>query len=514
MYQYQYFKVDVFSHFFKLTFVTPRGREVIQTFLKNYIQMGLVRKGRRYVREPVKVFGARIRDGSEYRFHINQLSDFKKVCADIGIPEEFLKEIVHPMYEPAPSSLTMLPHWTPRDYQEPILEYLRSPVPNNRKLVEIQPGKGKTFLATQRAVETGQRVVVIIKPAYMDKWVVDFQKHCGIDKKDVITIQGSGPLMNLIATAKSGTLDCDVIIISNKTLQNWFTLYERKGRYSLDVGYDCLPEEFLPLLKAGVRIIDEVHQDFHLNFKSDLYCHCPLTISLSATLISDDPFLARMYEVGYPKDHRYAGLAYDRYIESVALFYTVARPDKLRTTEWGSTTYSHHAFENSIMRHQELLQGYFELIDVAVRDYYLRDYKPGNRCLVYCASINLCTLVAEFLKKRHPGKDVRRYVEDDLYENLMNAEISVSTLLSAGTGHDIDLLSTVILTTAVSSSASNIQGFGRLRNLSGIEKRFVYLVCQDVPKHIEYHNRKNELLLTRALTCTTTNYPIALGTPT
>ena len=514
MYQYQYFKVDVFSHFFKLTFVTPRGRDVIQTFLKNYIQMGLVRKGRRYVREPVKVFGARIRDGSEYRFHINQLTDFRRVCADVGIPEEFIKPTVHELYAPAPSKLQMLPHWIPRDYQEPILEYLGSPEPNNRKLVEIQPGKGKTFLATRRAVDTGQRVVVIIKPAYMEKWIADFQKHCGIDKKDIISIQGSGPLMNLIATAKQGKLDADVIIISNKTLQNWYTLYERKGRYSLDVGYDCLPEEFLPLLQAGVRIIDEVHQDFHLNFKSDLYCHCPLTISLSATLISDDPFIARMYEVGYPRNHRYAGLEYDKYINSTAVFYTVTRPDLLRTTEWGSPNYSHHVFEQSVIKIDGLLQGYFEMIDTLVRDYYYKDYKPGNRCLVYCTSIQLCTLVAEFLKKRHPDKDVRRYVEDDPYENLMEAEISVSTLLSAGTGHDIDLLSTVILTTAVSSSASNIQGFGRLRNLAGIEKRFVYLVCLDVPKHLEYHGRKNELLLSRALTCTTSNYPIALGKPT
>lgn len=511
MYKYQYFRVDVYSHFFKLTYVTPRGRDIIQQFLKNYIQMGLVRKGRRYVREPVKVFGARVRDGSEYRFHINQLEDFKKTCADAGIGPEFVKEEAQDLYDPAPANLALLPHWIARDYQVPILEYLDSPYPNNRKMVEIQPGRGKTFLATSRAVSAKQRVIVIIKPAYMDKWVADFEKLCGVKKKDIITIQGSGPLMNLIATAKEGKLDADVIIISNKTLQNWFTLYERKGRYSLDQGYDCLPEEFLPLLGAGVRIIDEVHQDFHLNFKMDLYCHCPLSISLSATLISDDPFIARMYEVGYPRNHRYAGLAYDKYIESFALFYSVKRPDKLRTTEWGSTTYSHHAFEGSIVKYDELLQGYFELIDTAVRDYYLRDYKQGNRCLVYCASIQLCTLVTEFLSKRHPGKDVRRYVEDDPYDNLMEAEISVSTLLSAGTGHDIDLLSTVILTTAVSSSASNIQGFGRLRNLPDICKRFVYLVCLDVPKHMEYHNRKNDLLQTRALVCNSTNYPIALG---
>lgn len=864
MYLHQYFKVDVYSHFFKLSLCSPRGREVVTQFAKNYIQMGLVRVGRKYVRAPLKVFGARVRDGSEFRFHINQYDAFVAHLNNISILPEFYQVTIHEPPKGEPVDISVLPGWTLRDYQEPIAEYLLSPLPNTRKLVEIQPGKGKlqrlnarikvpggwstmgqmyvgkkitsvnggtqtvtgvyphgmkqqyavtfadgrsteagaehlwkiyyhnttkarqwrvvdtlelkrllslsnprifvpliqseqgpdldlpidpyllgvilgdggisqgnvnvtkgdqqlfdniepllpagmkmvrvdhktqrlvsvsgirganvlknalgdfglmgktsnlkwipevylhgshqqrlalvqglldtdgtvqksgsvsynstsfrmatqvqylirslggmanlvnrqtyythngekkaglpsydvdiryprpselfrldakrnrtndnnqyaatmklrvvsveptemaesqcisvsdeeklyvtddfivthnTFLAANRAAATKARVVVILKPQYMEKWASDFEKICGIPKKETLLINGSAALMNLIATAKSGQLKARVVIISNRTLQNWFTLYERKGDYSLTQGYDCYPEELLPILGAGVRIIDEVHQDYHLNFKMDLYCHCPLTISLSATLINDDPFLSRMYEVGYPKDHRYAGLAYDRYIESTALFYSVKRPDLLKTSEWGSSTYSHHAFEQSIIKYPLLLQGYMNLIDVAIHDHYLKDYKQGNRLLVYCASIDLCTLVAQYLKKTYAGKDVRRYVEDDPYENLLDAEITVSTLQSAGTGHDIDQLSTVILTTAVSSSASNIQGFGRLRNLpvtnpekyADMKLRFVYFVCTDVSKHVDYHLKKKELLLTRALVCGSSTYAIPLG---
>ena len=512
MYLHQYFKVDVFSHFFKLTFVSPRGREIIGQFAKNYVQRGLVREGRRIIRAPVRVFGARIRDGSEFRFHINQYDAFKQHLNNVSIQPEFYETTIH---VPKPGKLvdiSLLPGWVPRDYQIPILEYLNSDFPNTRKLVEIQPGKGKSFLATSRAVDTQGRIVVIVKPQFMVKWEADFVKMCGLNaKSDILRINGSAELMNLISMAKGDTLKAKVVIISNKTLQNWFTLFERKGDYSLSQGYDCYPEELLPILGAAVRIIDEVHLDYHLNFKMDLYCHCPLTISLSATLISDDPFIARMYEVGYPRDHRYAGLEYDKYIESTALYYGVKRPDLLKTSEWGSTTYSHHAFEQSVIKYPLLLQGYFDLIDAAIRDHYLKDYIPGNRLLVYCTSIDLCTLVAAHLKKTYSDKDVRRYVEDDPYENLMEAEISVSTLLSAGTGHDIDKLSTVILTTAVSSSASNIQGFGRLRNLPNIKKRFVYFVCTDVAKHVEYHLKKKDLLMVRALVCGSSTYPIKIG---
>ena len=54
--------------------------------------------------------------------------------------------------------------------------------------------------------------------------------------------------------------------------------------------YGCNPEDFFNLINVGIRLIDEVHQDFHLNFKIDLYTNVKKTISLSATLQSDNKF--------------------------------------------------------------------------------------------------------------------------------------------------------------------------------------------------------------------------------
>ncbi len=511
MYKYPYFKVDVYSHFFKLVLVTPRGREVLNEFIKDYVLMGFVKEGRQWVRRPLKVFAARIRDGSEYRFHINQLPAFKQFLANQRITDDLVptETFLPPMGVPA--NVSILPTWSLRDYQIPIHEYLGNILPSPRKFVDLQTGKGKTFIAVNFAASLKTRIAVVLKPGYIEKWVSDFKKICGMEKKEILVIQGGASLMQLIANAKEGILTHDVIIFSNRTLQLWFKAYEQEGANTLLQGYDCLPEELFPLIGVGVRIIDETHQDFHLNFKMDLYCHCAVTVSLSATLISDDPFITRMHEVAYPKEHRFSGLVYDRYIEAYSFIFNVNQPNKLRTTEWGSTNYSHHAFEESVIKNPVLLQGYMDMIVYALQRYYYDGYTPGNRALVYCASIDMCTRVKDYLKVAFPDKDVRRYVQEDPYENLMEAEISVSTLLSAGTGHDIDLLSTVILTTAVSSSASNIQGFGRLRNLPGIIKRFVYFVCADVPKHMDYHNRKKELLLVKALKYTSYTHFTRIG---
>ena len=368
-----------------------------------------------------------------------------------------------------------------------------------------------TFCAAAGAEKIDTRMVIIVRPMYIEKWKSDIEELYGFTGSDVVVVQGSAQLMHLITNAVEGRLKAKVIIISNKTLQNWYSLYEKKGNYVLDQGYDCLPGELMPILHAGIRLIDEVHQDFHLNFKIDLYTHVERSISLSATLKGDDPFVNRMYELAYPRDIRFAGMAYNRYVDAFSWIFQVDQPDKVRTTEWGSTTYSHHAFEKSMMRDKNLLEDYLAMIEACCMRIHFEHYQKGDRLLVYCASIQMCTLVAEHLKTVMGGIDVRRYVEDDPYENLMTADVSVSTIQSAGTGHDIAGLTSVILTTAISSSQSNIQGFGRLRKIPNRKLRFAYFVCSSIPKHLEYHMRKKDMLARMAQSYDTIAYPHHLG---
>jgi superfamily II DNA or RNA helicase len=506
----QYFQIDLYSHHFTITKVQPRGREVVEKFAKNYVQMGLVKVGRQFTRAPIKVYAARIGNYEEYRFHINQYPEFTKHLSSNEVLPHTYTVCLHDPDPGVDIELDVLPGWIPRDYQVPIIEYNSSDKPKKSKLVEIQPGKGKSLIAMIMAAKLKKRVGFVIKPAYIEKWIDDVKKVLGVKRNEIEVIQGSGQLMSLISRASAGELNCKVIIFSNKTLQNWFTLYERKSQRVLDDGYDCTPQELFPICGIGLRIIDEVHQDFHLNFKVDLYTQVDWSISLSATLRSDDAFVNRMYEVAYPRSMRYAGLAYDKYIQAFSWLYQVDKPGLIKTTEWGSTTYTHHAFEKSVIKDRVMLANYLKMIQATVDRFYYRtpEHVKGDRCLVYCSSIQMCTLVAEYLSNQYRDKVVKRYCEDDDYDNLMNSDISVSTLLSAGTGHDISGLTAVILTTAIMSSQSNIQGFGRLRNLPNKVMRFAYFVCTDVPKHVEYHEKKKVLLDEMARSYSSINYPV------
>ena len=495
--------VEICTHHFVCKNITPRARPAIEGFARRFIHYGLVRENGRYFRAPIKVFAAATNKRTEYRFHINALEEFKRhiLLSEYLLVDALVEWVVKPIPESTPVDLSLFDFWQLRENQVPVVDYVLSKDPPLSKFVELQTGAGKSLSAMWSASKIAKRYCLIVRPAYIEKWVLDLQKtYDGDIKEHVLVVQGSAQLMRLLQMAETGELDdIKVIVFSNKTLQNWFKLYEQHGAHLTSLGYACLPHQLCEFLGIGFRVIDEVHQDFHLNFKIDLYTHVERSVSLSATLISGDDFINNMYELAYPSTQRYKGGAYDKYIEARAVLYRLSEPNKIRTTEYGSKTYSHHAFEKSVMRNPVILRNYLTLISQVIRGTYLNNYKPGDRLLVYGASIDFCTRLTAHLKQQHPTLHVNRYVESDPYDNLMESDICVSTLQSAGTGVDILGLTTVILTPAVKSSAANIQGFGRLRKLKdGTVPQFMYFVCQDIKKHVEYHASKRELLASRA----------------
>jgi superfamily II DNA or RNA helicase len=491
------------SHYFKIHKISARGRDAAEAMARRYIQFGLERRpGGRFTKAAKCVYAAATHDRREYRFHINQYDEFIQEVHRAQIPMESVEIVERAFRTPKVVELPIRPEWEDRDYQIPAINYIVSDEPPTAKFLALQTGKGKSYCTMRACSMIGDLPVYIMRPMFIEKWIIDFHKTYELKQEELLVVRGADQLQALLFMASEGDLPFKVIVISNKTIQRWITLYEQIGDTTLDLGYACRPDEMYELLKAGIRAIDEVHLDFHLNFKIDLYTHVKKSVSLSATLRSDDPFMNKVYEVAYPKSMRYKGPAYDKYIAAVGLVYRVSQPDKVRTKQYGGSTYSHHAFEESIMKSKHMLPNYIDLINRVVKNEYLANYKRGQRCLVYGASIDFCGYLAEQLQRLHPNLVVKRYCEDDPYENLMESDICVSTVLSAGTGVDIPDLTTVVLTHAIRSTQSNIQGFGRLRKLKdGTTPRFIWMSCEDVPKHMEYHEQKEELMNELAISC-------------
>jgi superfamily II DNA or RNA helicase len=449
-----------------------------------------------------KVYAGATRDRREFRFHRALEQELLQQLDSYGVRRSGIKIIDLPVPKPLRVTHPMIDSMKARDYQVPMVDYMANPQ-QKIKVTNLQTGKGKTAISLMAMVRMGLRTVIQLRGGYVARWIDDLEGLFTYKKGDILVIRGRDALMSVINMAKADDLDAKVIIITNKTLYKFFEEFEKNPH---DNYYGCRPEELYGLLRAGLRIVDEVHEDYHLSFRTDIYCNIQSSIHLSATLDTEDPFRRQMYDIALPQDCWYKGVEYDKYIISYALFYT-ASPEamqKLRLSEKGQDNYSHGAYEKSILRHRDLKEVYLDVCTYPVQRFYIEDdWQGGQKCIVFCYLVEFCEVLRDHYRKLYPELSVEEYVAETDAGVLKTADIIVSTIKSAGTAQDIPDLKVAILTQAVRKKEANIQTLGRLRKLKRwpeVTPVFVYLSNSAVPAHMKYHEAKKEIFRTVTLT--------------
>lgn len=488
-----HFRIDAFSHNIKVTKFDRRGKEALLSYCDTLGLYEFVRVGRRNVRKMTKVFAAATFNRDEFRFHRTQLDDLLQHLGYHGYKGRDILINEVPLYDPVMVEYKMNPKFQSRDYQVPVIDYMVAE--GNIKVVTLQTGRGKTYCALKAVERLGMRTMLTIKGMFVEKWISDVREAFGITPGEIMVVRGAKHLKALMDLGLNDQLDAKFIIITNKTIYNYLKSYERwRGA---DAGYDVMPEDLLKVLKVGVSLGDEVHSDFHLKFRQLLYTHVPKTLELSATLEHDDAFMNKVYEIAFPIDQRYKGAEYIKYIEVTALQYgfTNQARERIRYLQRGRKSYSHVEFENSMIKQKPLLKNYLGMISRIVQTSFIEKREGQQKLLIFAATVEMCGIIAKDLKRLHPQMSVASYTAEDPYDVLLSNDIVVSTVLSAGTAVDIDGLRTVILTTALGSRQGNIQALGRLRVMKDYpdtDPEFIYLVCTDIDKHVEYHEKKLE----------------------
>ncbi len=448
--------------------------------------------------------------GVETRMMISTLDVFRQHLFDYGFGSH-VKVTDTPVIEGEVVDLKVREGWLLHDYQIKIKDFIINNPHVPSKLIAIQTGKGKTFTALATTAELNLRTLIIIKASYIDKWIDDVYKILEVEKEELLVLQGSKDLKKVAVMAAEGRLTSKVIIVSNVTVMRFLKEYELSITENATYTYDITPEEFFSVMKVGTVIVDEVHQFFHLNVLILLYCNVQNYIALSATLLDEDKFLSNMYNMAFPSGSRYDSLELDKYIRLIPIGYQFYSLKHIRTTEYGSNKYSHVAFEKSILKNKGLTEAYLTMIDFYVYRGYLVDKQEGEKLIIFAALVDMCTLITNHLKKKHPDLSVARYVGSDPYDNVISPDIRVTTLGSAGTAVDIPGLITTINTVSVGSWKLNIQALGRLRKREGRETRYIYLYCESIKKHLTQHDDRMKLLGNRCASTTSYFYPITLG---
>ena len=494
-------RVELYSHHFTVYTTTPQLRAACADLTRGLVEWTFERvpgPGKpRFERRPTRVFASATSDRSEMRFNINLLDTFKNYCVSNGIPADSIEWVTVPLYEPEPISLKWISPKQPYPDQIAPIEYLAQPLdqPPNSRVVCAMMGSGKGLMAVQAFLRLGVRVAIVVRAQYLEKWAEELAEFLELKPGDLMVVQGTKAFVSMLNLALAGELQSKILLISNKGIQLYFKNYEH-NHDTFDAMYPVRPEDFYRVLKVGVRLIDEVHLDFHLNFKQDTYAHVPVTMGLSATIDSDNPMLNRMYRLMWPINTRGPEMAYTPYIAVRCLWYSAHSPGQLRYTNF-KKQYSHVEFENCIMRNRQMFKHYLKIPELVVRTKYVADHEPGQKMLIFCSTIAMCTEVVAHLKAQFPQFKIARYVGEDEWEQLHNNDIVVSTIQSAGTAVDIRNLRYTLMTVSLSSKQTNQQVLGRLRKLKDfpdVTPEFMYTACTNVGKQVEYAVAKKEKL--------------------
>lgn len=503
--------IEQYSHFIVIRQPPHWLAECLEGFLSLYTLKTFVKiPGQGQVLQPGKVFATQLKH--EYRFHINQLPHLLWYLNKKQIDRSQITIHKHEMPITADISVPVRKGWELRNQQIPAVDFTTAKDGQRSKLIAIRTGGGKTVVGLTSVSRLGKRTAIVILPTYIEKWCGDIVNILNIKPTDIMVVQGSAQLKGLISLAQDGTLASPFIIISSRTLQNFITAYETSDSDVITDEYGILPDYLWPLLGVGTVLIDETHQHIHAMFKMLLYSHVERLIGLTATLITDNYTVERIHKIMYPHEVRFENQDMEKYIHVYAIGYPTmdAMSAKLRTTEWGSNVYSHNAYEKSILSKPHLTSQYMKIIDHLVQMSYMEEFQSGDKLAIYASSVAMCDKITNYLKHKYPDFDVRRYCEQDPYENVIDAQIRVTTIISSGTAIDIPGLRAVILTNSIASSPSNLQVMGRLRKLPDRDVKFYYMYNEAIPKQVDYHKRKVELLTGRAASIKELRSPIGL----
>lgn len=492
------FNIHKFSHHFVVEEPDGYLQNAINDYSRTYLLQVQHFKmwNNKVVTKQHKMYGVRTTNPLRFRFHINQLPQFLEFMSTRGFHHPRIS--VEPDFSPVQVHFKIVSDKQPWNNQPAIIDYLVEP--GTKKVIELQAGQGKTLCALFAVTRIGLRCALDIKPMYIDRWMNDLADPKGIfnlSKSEITVVRGGKNLAQLIELALDGELNYKFIVFSNKTLALYYKDYITNQ--PMDKYHNVMPWDLMKVLGVGVRVTDEAHQDFHACFRADLFTHVDKTISLSATLEPDDIFLQQMYEVVYPKNLRFGGSTYHKYVDVISVPFKIDREIKspVKFNQRGMISYSQNVYEESILDSKKRLKSYLYMVTELTDKYFIAKRHENYRLLIFAGRVEMCATIVEHLQSQYPSLNIGKYTEEESYEVLDELDIIVSTPISAGTAVDISDLQVCLNLVALGSSQANLQMIGRLRELRGVDINplFIYVYCTDIEKHVEYHQKKRDKTL-------------------
>lgn len=376
----------------------------------------------------------------------------------------------------------------PRPYQNKCINHIY----NNGEgmyLIEFRTGMGKTFTSISTLSKFKYKFGVLVLPKYIDKWVSDITSQTDIKENEIYIFSGGDSINNIVKNPEIlKKIKC--FIFSMRTTSNYINEFETPETRA-ETKYLISPDELFNKLGIGVLLNDETHQEFHAMYRILLRTQAPIFIGMSATLDSNNPRIRNLYKVTFPPSTRINEIVETpdkKYIHVKSTTYKVSHPKNIKCESVQG--YHQVTYEQFIMKRPKFLAGYRDMILYYVDKDFIKRRNENEKLLIFVGSVDLAKYLSFVIKREYPDLDVRSYVEDDEYDNVISADICVSTVLSSGTAVDIPGLINVIQTISLGSLPMNQQALGRLRQIKGREVVYRYLYCSGIRKHRDLNKQR------------------------
>ena len=491
-------QIQVATHFFAVIPSHARARTTIYNFARRLQPVEWIYDPelRRDVKVSGKVWGGYLSDFSQFRYPIFLYEEFLRTLHNEGVQNEHIEIIQLPRYEPEPAEIVVRPHFVPKESQTKALDFTRKHdgLGACSVLIELPTGEGKTVTLFLYLQEKQQRAGIVTSARYLAQWKENITKYTtsGMDR---VLMLDSGRVIEDVF--RDHVKDFDYCLISIQTLRIFLKAYDDGPAQCLEE-YGGTPFELWGKLRLGVLGGDEMHENLNTVYWLHTFIHGPFHVALSATMNHYDEFIKKRQKEIYPI--RFDEIKMRRYINFISMGYSIDNFERsgIRTSHpQKPRMYSQNAYENAIMKNKKVYRNFLRMIRRIVDDFFLRDRKEGDKLALYFSRKKMVDKVLEYLNREFPDLDIRRYIEKDKYENVIHAEIRVTSRLKAGTAVDIPDLTTVISFDNVDSLQGVLQLVGRLRYLEDREVTFVQLYCLDIDKHRRYKERRDLLIADR-----------------
>jgi len=459
--------------------------DMITQFIKYHLtHYSYVKKDKAGKREVIAIYAYRHKD--DIYIHTGAVEELALFLRTRGYKVDIVTE------QPGKYKLkpyTFISDFTVRDYQRKAINHLKTTVPKQyTKGLGFQPGAGKTFCALRFMSEDKGTTALIMKPTYCSQWTKVIPTIIDVPKAKIAVIQGADKVDKLLQDLENNTADYDIVIFSSPTIRTWI---------------NKSPLEFNnTLIKLGVKnlIIDEVHEQLHLNYTIMSLTTVELIVGLSGTYFSKDKFIENIQDIMIPRDHIYDTLASEPYIQYLDMRYMIDRSYKPKTSHRNMSLYNHIAYEEWLCSKARVFKDYTMLLKYVINNSFIQRYEKGDRCLVFVGSVKLAKLLEDALHIAINYDEgisqtfkVVSHTGSSPYSTLLDNDIIIATPGKAGTAVDIPNLTTVVSGYITASIQRWVQMLGRLRKL---EKDCIYvqLVNEGISKHVMYQQSNSRIL--------------------